>query len=161
MAQVALSLLYLDSLSRQELEKALLQPEFTPYASLYTTWLKEPPLEKVGDEELRESLGEEKTYFLFNPPGEISLDMSQFLNLPRLLTMEILLNSWLLYFLEKGVTEAAKRLLRSPQLKEENASLDYLSLLLRDKFHYRKTSPEERKELFQLAQRRREKLNSL
>lgn len=159
---------YLDSLSKIELEQALTQPQFSPYLPLYSSWLEEK-IEIVDEEEIEESLGSEKEYFLFNPPVKISLEMAEFLNLPRIVTMEIFLNSWLIYFLEKSLLqgekieadEVSKRLLSSNRLKWKELTLPLLSLLLAEKVEYTRIKRKERKELFFLAQRSRQKLNSL
>jgi hypothetical protein len=155
---------YLDGLNKIELEKALTQSQFASYAPLYFAWLKEN-VQTTGEEEIIESLGSEKDYFLYNPPGEISVAMSQFLNIPRVVTMEILLNSWLIYFFtthgEIKEDKESKELLVSSRLNWIRLDLSSLSLILAEKISRVKISRKEKKVLYSLAKKIRQKLLSI
>jgi hypothetical protein len=155
---------YLDGLSKIELEKALTQSQFASYAPLYSAWLKEN-VQTIGEEEIIESLGSEKEYFLYNPPGEISVAMSQFLNIPKVVTMEILLNSWLIYFFtthgEIKEDKESKELLASSKLNWTRLDMSSLSLILAEKISRVKVSRKEKKALYSLARKTRQKLLSL
>lgn len=166
---------YLKKLDLTRLKEELEKPSLEMFRPVFGSWIAAQEEEKTWEgettiltSEIRKSLGDPETYFRYNPPGNIPEEMADLLGIPPTVTMEILLNSWLVYIRERGLLgddgeitpdDNIRGLLPS-HIRYKSLSINFLPALISDVFKPREGEKGDR-DLFLLASETREKIKAM
>lgn len=160
---------YLLGISLSQLKEAL-NKKYKIYQPLFSSIVQAKEEEKTWNfapliSNIQLSLSDPKTYFIYNPVGTIPSNMADLLDISQTTTMEILLNSWLIYILERNLLknniiypDVNFKHFLPDHIRYADISLNFLPNLLQDVFTL---GGESSKKIFNLAIETRQKLNNL